>query len=65
QKAIGDELAKLLLEGRFVEGTTVYVDAPDGTPGDLTLSNAPPNAPPKAPAKKAAKATKAAKKAAS
>jgi ATP-dependent Clp protease ATP-binding subunit ClpB len=62
QKAIGDELAKLLLEGRFAEGTTVYVDAPDGTAGDLTLSNV---APPKALARKVAKAAKATKKAAS
>ncbi len=62
QKAIGDELAKLLLEGRFAEGTTVYVDAPDGSGGDLTLSNV---APPKALARKTAKAAKPAKKAAS
>jgi ATP-dependent Clp protease ATP-binding subunit ClpB len=38
QRAIGDELAKLLLEGRFPEGSTVHVDAPDGVTGDLTLS---------------------------
>ncbi len=62
QKAIGDELAKLLLEGRYAEGTTVYVDAPDGTTGDLTLSNIPP----KAPARKAVtKSAKTARKAAS
>ena len=62
QKAIGDELAKLLLEGRFTEGSAVYVDAPDDIDGDLTLSNQPPTA---RPVKKAAKATRATKKTAS
>jgi ATP-dependent Clp protease ATP-binding subunit ClpB len=59
QKAIGDELAKLLLDGSFAEGATVYVDAPDGAEGDLLLSNVAPK-----PAKKAAaKPVRAAKKA--
>jgi ATP-dependent Clp protease ATP-binding subunit ClpB len=40
QKQIGDSLAIALLEGRFPEGSTVHVDAPDGPEGDLTLSNA-------------------------
>jgi len=62
QRAIGDELAKLLLEGSFLEGSTVYVDAPDGSTGDLTLSNIPPD---QKPAKKAAKSTRATKKSAS
>ena len=62
QKAIGDELAKLLLEGRFTEGSAVYVDAPDGTKGDLTLSNLVPTS---RPVKKAAKATRVTKKTAS
>jgi ATP-dependent Clp protease ATP-binding subunit ClpB len=61
QRAIGDELAKLLLEGSFTEGSTVYVDAQDGPAGDLTLSNVAPEA---KPAKKAAKA-RAVKKSAS
>ena len=40
QKQIGDGLAIALLEGRFPEGSTVHVDAPDGNDGDITLSNA-------------------------
>jgi len=38
QRAIGDELAKILLEGRLAEGGTVLVDAPDGDAGELTLA---------------------------
>ncbi len=62
QRAIGDELAKLLLEGSFAEGSTVYVDAPDGPKGDLTISNAPPDEKParKPPAKSARSAKKSA-----
>jgi len=62
QRAIGDELAKLLLNGSFTEGSTCYVDAADGVTGDLTLAN---SAPDPKPAKKAAKTTRAAKKTAS
>ncbi len=58
QRAIGDELAKLLLEGSFTEGSTVYVDAPDGIKGDLTLSSAAPKAAKKAVATKSARAAK-------
>ena len=64
QKAIGDELAKLLLEGVFADGSTVYVDAPDGITGDLTMSNGPPAKSARKPAK-TAKTAKTAKKAAS
>jgi ATP-dependent Clp protease ATP-binding subunit ClpB len=39
QRAIGDELAKLLLEGKLSEGGTVVVDAPDGIDGDLTIAD--------------------------
>jgi ATP-dependent Clp protease ATP-binding subunit ClpB len=39
QRTIGDELATALLEGKFPEGSTVHIDAPDGNEGDLAISN--------------------------
>jgi len=59
QRAIGDELAKLLLEGSFSEGSTVYVDAPEGTTGDLVIANSlEDDEPVKKPAAKVKRATK-------